>query len=61
MLRGSDSKVELAGIERANTSPLSNLDTYIGTREAPAREGIDSESCDREIQPSQQSYEAEEF
>lgn len=57
--------MKLAGIEDTNTSPLCSLDTYIGTghftRELPVREGIDSESCDREPQYSQQSYETEEF
>ena len=63
MLRDTDSKLELAGIEDANTCPHCNLDTNIGTahstRESPAPEGIDSESCDRETQSSQQGYDAE--
>jgi hypothetical protein len=65
MLRDTDFKVKLAGIEDANTSPHRNLDTCIdtahSTRESPARKGIDSESYDPEIQSTQQSYETEEF
>lgn len=65
MLRDTDSTVEPAAIEDANTCPHSSQDTYTGaahsTRESPAREGIDSEPSDRETQPSQQGYDAEEF
>ncbi len=65
MLINTDSKVELAGIEDAKMCPRCNLDTNVGaahsTRKPPAREGIDSESCDRETQPSQQGYDVEEF
>ena len=65
MLRDTNCKWELADIEDANTCPQCNPDTYIGTphsnRESPVRVGIDSESCDRETQPSQQGYDAEEF
>ena len=65
MLRETNSKPELADIENANTCPQPNPDTYIGTahstRESQAHGGIDSESCDRETQPSQQGYDPEEF
>jgi hypothetical protein len=65
MLRDTNSKLELADIEGANTCPQCNPDTDIGTahstRESQARGGIDSESCDRETQPSHQGYDAEEF
>jgi hypothetical protein len=65
MLRDTNSKGELADIEDANTCPQCNPDTYIGTahstRESQVRGGIDSESCDPGTQPSQQSYNAEEF
>jgi len=65
MLRETNSNLELADIEDATTCPQYNPDTYIGTahstRESQARGGIDSESCDRETQPSQQGYDTEEF
>jgi hypothetical protein len=65
MLKDTDPKVELAGIDDGNTSPHRSVDTYIGsahsTRESSAREGNDSEFYDRETQPSQQGYDAEEF
>jgi hypothetical protein len=65
MLRDMNSKLELAHIEDAKTRRRCNPDTDIGTvhstRESQARVGIDSESCDRETQPSQQDYDAEEF
>ena len=65
MLRDTNSKVELAGIEDATKCPRCNLDTYIITahslRESPVREGIDSWFCDRETQPSQQGYDTKEF
>ena len=65
MLRDTNSKLELADIEDANTLPRFNPDTYIdtahSTRESPARGGIDSESFDRDTQSSQQGYDAEEF
>jgi hypothetical protein len=57
--------MKLAGDENANECPRCNLHTYIGTphstRESPVREGIDSESSDRETPPSQQGYDSEEF
>jgi hypothetical protein len=65
MLRDTDSKVGLAGIEDANTCPHCSPDTYIcnahSSRESPAPEGIESESCDCETEASQQGYDAEEF
>jgi hypothetical protein len=64
-LRDTNSNLELADIEDTNTCPECNPDTDIGTahstRESQARGGIDSESCDREAQSSQQGYDAEEF
>lgn len=65
MLRDTNSKLELADVEDANTCPQCNPDTYIGTahstRESPTRGGIDAGSFDRETQPPQQGYDAEEF
>jgi hypothetical protein len=65
MLRDAHSKPESADVEYANTRPQFNPDTYIdtahSTRESPTRGGIDSESFDRDTQPSQQGYDAEEF
>jgi hypothetical protein len=65
MFRDTNSKLELADIEGANTCPQCNSDTDIGTahstRESQARGGIDSESCDREAQSPQHGYDAEEF
>lgn len=52
--------MKLAGDENANECPRCNLHTYIGTPHS-TREGIDSESSDRETPPSQQGYDAEEF
>jgi hypothetical protein len=64
-LRDTNSNLALADIEDTNTCPQCNPDTYIGTahstRESQTRGRIDSESCDRETQPSQQGYDAEEF
>ena len=44
-----------------NLNPDTDIGTVHSTRESQARVGIDSESCDRETQPSQQDYDAEEF
>ena len=64
-MRDTNSKLELEDIEDANTCPQYNPDIYFdtahSTRESQARGGIDSESCDRETQSSQQGYDAEEF
>jgi hypothetical protein len=65
MLRDANSKPESAVIEDANVRPQCNPDTYVdtaySTRESPEGGGIDSESFDRDTQPSQQGYDAEEF
>jgi hypothetical protein len=65
MLKDTDSTVELAGIEDANTCPQCNPDTSICTshsaRESLARGGIDAQSGDRETQVSEQGYDAEGF
>jgi hypothetical protein len=65
MLRDTKSKRERADIEEANRCPRCDPDTDIGTahstRESQARGGIDSESCNRETESSQQGYDAEEF
>lgn len=65
MLRDTDSKVQLAGIEDANTCPHCNPDTYIGTvrstHELPMRGGDRAEAADGESQAYQWGYDAEEF
>jgi hypothetical protein len=65
MLRDTNPKLELTDIEDTNTCPQCNPDTCVGTthstRESPVRGGFDSESFDRETNPFQQDYNAEEF